>query len=302
MSLLACSPKDPTAQIGARRGFTLIELLVVIAIISLLAAILFPVFNRVRENGRRASCQSNLKQIGLGILQYVQDYDEVMPSVSLEHVYGNTDYSTNQNQWAKEQISWMTMIYPYIKNVQVFYCPSYQMEFESDYPPNHGCQVQNWVPNLDGSVQENTLCEGYAANTRGTYNAGNPWKINLEGPFTGNLKTSRIENSANVIFVCEKASNAYNGYSFGGFGYPGDPSGGSPPSLVTAAAFIKMPAPSWAPTTTNSRATVHLDGSNFLFGDGHVKWMQPAAIEEKFLGTVNGVDTWSSMWTIGTHN
>ena len=59
-----------------KRGFTLIELLVVVAIIGILAAILFPVFARARENARRASCQSNLKQIGLGIAQYTQDYDE----------------------------------------------------------------------------------------------------------------------------------------------------------------------------------------------------------------------------------
>src|SRR5690349_4775228 len=62
-----------------RSGFTLIELLVVIAIIALLAAILFPVFARARENARRASCQSNLKQIGLGIMQYTQDYDDRLP-------------------------------------------------------------------------------------------------------------------------------------------------------------------------------------------------------------------------------
>lgn len=61
------------------KGFTLIEILVVIAIIALLAAILFPVFARARENARRTSCASNLKQIGLGIMQYTQDYDERMP-------------------------------------------------------------------------------------------------------------------------------------------------------------------------------------------------------------------------------
>jgi prepilin-type N-terminal cleavage/methylation domain-containing protein len=63
-------------QKKVKRGFTLIELLVVIAIIAILAAILFPVFARARENARRASCQSNLKQIALGVFMYNQDYDE----------------------------------------------------------------------------------------------------------------------------------------------------------------------------------------------------------------------------------
>ena len=88
-------------------AFTLIELLVVIAIIAILAAILFPVFARARENARRSSCQSNLKQIGLGILQYSQDYDEMMPAVSLA---GN--------------IRWEDMVQPYIKSRQLFVCPS----------------------------------------------------------------------------------------------------------------------------------------------------------------------------------
>ena len=65
---------------GFLTGFTLIELLVVIAIIAILAAILFPVFARARENARRSSCQSNMKQIGLGFMQYTQDYDEQYPA------------------------------------------------------------------------------------------------------------------------------------------------------------------------------------------------------------------------------
>jgi prepilin-type N-terminal cleavage/methylation domain-containing protein len=63
----------------ANKAFTLIELLVVVAIIGVLAAILFPVFARARENARRSSCMSNLKQIGLGVMMYVQDYDETYP-------------------------------------------------------------------------------------------------------------------------------------------------------------------------------------------------------------------------------
>ena len=93
-----------------RRGFTLIELLVVIAIIAILAAILFPVFAKAREKARQASCLSNIKQLGLGFMQYAQDYDEMLPQ----------DY---RSAWAT-RYSWRAMIYPYVKNGQVFSCPS----------------------------------------------------------------------------------------------------------------------------------------------------------------------------------
>jgi prepilin-type N-terminal cleavage/methylation domain-containing protein/prepilin-type processing-associated H-X9-DG protein len=97
-----------------KRGFTLIELLVVIAIIALLAAILFPVFARARENARRASCMSNEKQIGLGILQYTQDYDERYPVYTYVDSAGN---EPNANGWA-------VLIQPYVKSTQVLQCPS----------------------------------------------------------------------------------------------------------------------------------------------------------------------------------
>ncbi len=91
-----------------RGAFTLIELLVVIAIIAILAAILFPVFARARENARKSSCQSNLKQIGLGIMQYTQDYDEKLP-------YSRTD---------ADPAPWHVKIFPYVKSTQIFACPS----------------------------------------------------------------------------------------------------------------------------------------------------------------------------------
>jgi len=98
------------AQSRKRRGFTLIELLVVIAIIAILAAILFPVFAQARESARKAACMSNMKQIGLAIQQYVQDYDGIFPPSQLPSSGAN--------------VSWPTMIYPYVKNEGVFVCPS----------------------------------------------------------------------------------------------------------------------------------------------------------------------------------
>ncbi len=99
------------------KGFTLIELLVVIAIISILAAILFPVFARARENARRTSCLSNIKQMGLGMMQYMQDYDDVYPM----H-YNGTE-------------RWPQIMNPYVKSNQLYQCPSRDagFEYKGDY-------------------------------------------------------------------------------------------------------------------------------------------------------------------------
>ena len=93
------------------RGFTLIELLVVIAIIAILAAILFPVFARAREQARKANCQSNLKQMATAVMQYTQDYDEVL-------------IRTNINVAPSVYYGWVWLLQPYVKNTGVFTCPT----------------------------------------------------------------------------------------------------------------------------------------------------------------------------------
>ncbi len=103
-----------------RQGFTLIELLVVIAIIAILAAILFPVFQKVRENARRASCQSNEKQVGLALLMYNQDYDEKFPQGLVNLAPPPPGTYTNCTGGG---IGWGGDVVPYTKSNQLFKCP-----------------------------------------------------------------------------------------------------------------------------------------------------------------------------------
>ena len=120
--------------IQVKKAFTLIELLVVIAIIAILAAILFPVFARARENARRSSCMSNLKQIGLGTIQYTQDYDEKLYPHRFNVTNGNPFNAqfpgnlgvgkADVSGSARDKIFWVSLLQPYVKSYQLFVCPS----------------------------------------------------------------------------------------------------------------------------------------------------------------------------------
>ncbi len=237
----------PTAQGAKRTGFTLIELLVVIAIIAILAAILFPVFARARENARRTSCASNLKQIGLGMMQYVQDYDGKYfwrcygPDVDDKKAPVN--YEACQIYWGPNGATGPTsgFLQPYVKNTQVFSCPSGNAT--TAYPSGYAYNLVAGIPAgyLTGGateLNEATLdrasemiafydttwaLQGYppAANS---WDSGSGWNVNFckvagQSPcLTANLHYGRHFDGANASYMdghvkWQKVSYFYNGGS-----------------------------------------------------------------------------------------
>jgi prepilin-type N-terminal cleavage/methylation domain-containing protein/prepilin-type processing-associated H-X9-DG protein len=162
-------------------GFTLIELLVVIAIIAVLAAILFPVFAKAREKARQSGCSNNLKQIGLALSQYVQDYDEV---VMKERANG---------------VTWRAVLMPYVKAGDVFICPDAPVrEIDSNSTRTAACPAGCWG---DGSPIS------YFANAIPQTGTGAGY-----GAFTQNntpVQLSQFQSTADTIAIVEGQINKY---------------------------------------------------------------------------------------------
>jgi prepilin-type N-terminal cleavage/methylation domain-containing protein/prepilin-type processing-associated H-X9-DG protein len=165
------------SRAGGAWGFTLIELLVVIAIIAILAAILFPVFARARENARRASCQSNLKQIGLGIMQYTQDFDELYPLRRTNNIPLPAN-GTLAAVAAQSETPWHFVVQPYVKSYQLFKCPSNTATGWQD-------RTNDLVP------------RSYVASNNGTGDFGGT------GPINNGVAMSQVISPAQVLMVGE---------------------------------------------------------------------------------------------------
>ena len=197
-----------------KHGFTLIELLVVIAIIAILAAILFPVFARARENARKSSCQSSLKQLGMAAMQYVQDYDECY----------HFAYVMNP------QVRFPELLQPYLKNMEVFVCPS---------------DPDVWVP-VTG-MRLSYICN-YSLHPPGDSTTPTP------------IRMAQVERPSETISLAENADGATSNrepdcqYHWGTTG-----------SQVSSGFNL------WARVGLMR----HVEGANYVFADGHVKWMNP---------------------------
>jgi prepilin-type N-terminal cleavage/methylation domain-containing protein/prepilin-type processing-associated H-X9-DG protein len=224
-----------------RKAFTLIELLVVIAIIAILASILFPVFARARENARKAACQSNLKQIGLGIAMYVQDYDETYPLSSMGYTNGY----------------WYQILQPYIKNTQVFICPTAGVIMNAA-----GTAI-----NYSGGYGWNICGMHYAGAGSGNPGDGFGWSpANFETPTLSYLKLSSVEEPSGTVIIGDPPSRNYSGngvqfYPEAGISYLPVLHGGQVGPFTTGASTI----------------TDHTGGGNYLFADGHVKYLAASA-------------------------
>jgi len=236
-----------------RKAFTLIELLVVIAIIAILAAILFPVFARARENARRTSCLSNVKQMGLAIMQYTQDYDEQYPNIFQPRPGAVAADMPDGRIWTTSGgnplILWQQLTFPYHKSIQAFVCPSSDMSVSPPVSGHYGANL--WVmkrPDVPDNIP---------------------------------LKMAAIQAAASIYMFMDSGSySTYHTYADTGVGnisyVPGTgEAGGSCTGFTTSTAGQQGLA--------DCQKGRHFGGVNVGFADGHAKWLKTSTLRTEAL-------------------
>ncbi len=265
----------------ATRGFTLIELLVVIAIIAVLAAILFPVFAKVREKARQISCISNEKQVALGFMQYVQDNDETYPIG--DAVGSGLGAYINGRGWA-------TRVFPYVKSAGVFRC--------SDDPTAD-------TTGLNGSAGEVDSTVSYGYNSDLDALGPNGALASLSAP-AATVLLFEAQNAHEWLTAAGGDSSTAVKYNSSPGGNGGDGGAGyidldsttsTPVQYATGA--MGQPEQYKAGYFVSEASGRHTDASNFALADGHVKYLHRQYVSPGFaainptddqgIGTSNGV-------------
>ena len=244
-------------------GFTLIELLVVIAIIAILAAILFPVFAQAREKARAISCLSNQKQVGIALMMYLQDYDELFPNNPCNNnrpSYYDLPGNTASVCVSKFPIGWADQIQPYMKNTQALQCPDDKTTGSSN-PYAQGADFGAESYSGDGKNYPN---ENYC-----------DFAFNYLMEFQSQAK---LAQPASTIVVTESQGH-WNATSSFAYGYDCDDTlwvCGKWSATHDANADNNYPE-----GITWGDSQRHSGGANYVFSDGHAKFYRPQSVYGK---------------------
>ncbi|HZO90698.1 MAG TPA: DUF1559 domain-containing protein [Chthonomonadaceae bacterium] len=271
-----------------RTAFTLIELLVVIAIIAILAAILFPVFAQARAKARQASCTSNLKQLTLAAMMYVQDYDGNFP-------YWNWWYQSDAGGCGSRgnpaldagcgryETLWINAVYTYSKNSQIYACPSDAQQLT---PANSNIW---WWTNQDLSkagVGEKLGINPAVLKQQVSYGMSEPLHFGeLFGNGTSPTTDSQLEKPAQVMAFADSVhfttGSPYpaDGVSWGTYPDPNNPNDPNHNCLIRRVAYSQNNDGTWANDCTLAKpewesGTRHSGGQVIGYADGHVKWLK----------------------------
>lgn len=287
---------------GKSSAFTLIELLVVVAIIAILAAILFPVFAQAREKARQASCQSNMMQFGKAFAMYAQDYDETFPDLNIVAFTGTTP--------PKQVSGWLVVIQPYVENLKNI--------------DDRGKDIN--TPNAEDGRAQMNKCLSHFPDPRAAFNgsgvprassggASNSYAMadwaaggRVRDPLgeSGDRALAEFQTPAGTILLAENYLNftqmVFYPVSFDEHTRSGTAQGYADSSdcrfdkhidcTIGGKTYAKRDdaMPGVTGTVASNLATRHNNGSNYLFVDGHVKWMKPAQTFK--------ADGSFSMWTL----